>query len=61
MGVDDIVIPITRKTDLRDNYPTGLFAVSMREVKRIHASSGTTGKPIIAGYTEKDLETFAEV
>ena len=61
-SIDDIAkLPITRKTDLRDHYPTGLFAVPMGEVKRIHASSGTTGKPVIVGYTEKDIETFAEV
>ena len=61
-SVDDITeLPITKKTDLRDHYPTGLFAVPMGEVKRIHASSGTTGRPTIVGYTKKDIETFAEV
>ena len=61
-SVDDITkLPITRKTDLRDGYPTGLFAVPMSEVARIHASSGTTGRPTIVGYTKRDLETFAEV
>ncbi len=61
-SIDDITkLPITKKTDLRDNYPTGLFAVPMEEVKRIHASSGTTGRPTIVGYTKKDIETFAEV
>ena len=60
--IDDITkLPITKKTDLRDNYPTGLFAVPMEEVSRIHASSGTTGRPTIVGYTKKDIETFAEV
>ena len=61
-SIDDIAkLPITKKTDLRDHYPTGLFAVPMEEVKRIHASSGTTGRPTIVGYTKKDIETFAEV
>ncbi len=60
--INDITkLPITKKTDLRDNYPTGLFAVPMEEVSRIHASSGTTGRPTIVGYTKKDIETFAEV
>ena len=61
-SIEDITkLPITKKTDLRDHYPTGLFAVPMTEVKRIHASSGTTGRPTIVGYTKKDIETFAEV
>ena len=61
-SIDDITkLPITKKTDLRDHYPTGLFAVPMEEVARIHASSGTTGRPTIVGYTKKDIETFAEV
>lgn len=61
-SVNDITkLPITKKTNLRDHYPTGLFAVPMEEVKRIHASSGTTGRPTIVGYTKKDIETFAEV
>ena len=54
-------IPFTLKTDLRDNYPFGLFAVPMEDVIRIHASSGTTGKPTVVGYTRKDIETWAEV
>ena len=54
-------IPFTVKADLRDNYPFGLFAVPMDEIIRIHASSGTTGKPTVVGYTRKDIETWAEV
>ena len=54
-------LPFTRKTDLRDNYPFGLFAVPMREVVRVHASSGTTGKPTVIGYTAADVDLFARV
>jgi phenylacetate-CoA ligase len=54
-------LPFTRKTDLRDHYPFGLFAVQMREVVRVHASSGTTGKPTIVGYTAADVDVFARV
>lgn len=54
-------LPFTVKTDLRDNYPFGLFAVPLDDVVRIHASSGTTGKPIVAGYTRHDLNIWAEV
>jgi len=54
-------IPFTRKTDLRDSYPYGLFAKPMQEVRRIHASSGTTGKPTVVGYTNNDLAIFDEV
>lgn len=53
-------IPFTTKNDLRDNYPYDLFAVPMKEIVRLHASSGTTGKPIIVGYTKKDLEDWSE-
>lgn len=53
-------IPFTTKNDLRDNYPYGLFAVPMKQIVRLHASSGTTGKPIVVGYTRKDLENWAE-
>lgn len=52
-------IPFTTKDDLRDNYPFKLFARPMREVIRLHASSGTTGKPIVAGYTKADLDMWA--
>lgn len=54
-------LPFTYKQDLRDNYPYGLFAVPLTEIVRIHASSGTTGKQTVVGYTRKDLETWAEV
>jgi phenylacetate-CoA ligase len=54
-------LPFTRKTDLRDHYPFGLFAVPMREVVRVHASSGTTGKPTVVGYTPGDVDVFARV
>jgi len=53
--------PFTTKGDLRDNYPFGMFAVSREEVARVHASSGTTGKPTVVGYTRADLETWAEL
>ena len=54
-------LPFTTKGDLRDNYPFGLFTVPQSEVVRIHASSGTTGKPTVVGYTQQDLEIWAEV
>lgn len=53
-------IPFTTKEELRDNYPTGLLSVPMNQVARIHASSGTTGKPTIGYYTRKDLNTWAD-
>ncbi|KEJ90463.1 phenylacetate--CoA ligase PaaK [Sulfitobacter donghicola] len=53
--------PFTVKTDLRDNYPFGMFAVPQEQVKRIHASSGTTGQPTVVGYTAKDLENWGSV
>ena len=60
--VDDLKkLPFTYKQDLRDNYPFGLFAVPMDDVVRIHASSGTTGKQTVVGYTRKDLETWGGV
>lgn len=59
--LDDIRrIPFTNKSDLRDNYPYGLFGVPMSEIVRIHASSGTTGKPTVVGYTRKDLDMWSE-
>lgn len=59
--LDDIVkIPYTRKNDLREAYPYGMAAVPLEKILRIHASSGTTGKPIVAGYTKRDLEFWAE-
>ena len=54
-------LPFTTKTDLRDNYPFGLFTVPQSEVVRIHASSGTTGKPTVVGYTNQDIDVWAEV
>src|ERR1700682_4619330 len=57
---DDIAkFPCTTKDDLRQNYPFGMFAVPMDEIVRIHASSGTTGKPTVVGYTSRDIETWA--
>ena len=53
--------PFTVKSDLRDNYPFGMFAVPKDDVVRIHASSGTTGKPTVVGYTQKDIDTWANV
>ena len=61
-SIDDIAkLPFTTKTDLRDNYPFGLFAVPMSEIVRVHASSGTTGKPTVVGYTRNDISTWSEV
>lgn len=60
--LEDITkLPFTTKQDLRDNYPFGLMAVPMSEIVRLHASSGTTGKPIVVGYTRKDLNIWSEV
>ena len=53
--------PFTTKADLRDNYPYGLFATPMRQVVRVHASSGTTGKPTVVGYTQKDVDTWSTI
>ncbi|MGW1818438.1 phenylacetate--CoA ligase PaaK [Streptomyces sp. NPDC002125] len=53
--------PFTVKSDLRDNYPFGMFAVPEDRVRRIHASSGTTGRPTVVGYTERDLDIWADV
>ncbi|WP_405945124.1 phenylacetate--CoA ligase PaaK [Streptomyces sp. NBC_00932] len=53
--------PFTVKADLRDQYPFGMFAVPQSDVRRIHASSGTTGRPTVVGYTERDLSTWADV
>ncbi len=61
-SLDDLRrLPWTRKTDLREHYPFGLFAVPMDQVVRLHASSGTTGKPTVVGYTRADIATWAEV
>ncbi|MBQ7393330.1 MAG: phenylacetate--CoA ligase [Lentisphaeria bacterium] len=54
-------LPFTMKTDLRDTYPYGLFASPLSEVVRLHASSGTTGKPIVVGYNQHDIEMWADV
>jgi phenylacetate-CoA ligase len=60
--LDDLQrLPFTTKQDIRDNYPFGLFATPMAQVVRIHASSGTTGKPTPVAYTQRDLETWAEL
>jgi len=61
-GVEDLAkLPFTTKQDLRDNYPYGLFAVPLSEIVRIHASSGTTGKPTVVGYTRNDIALWAEL
>lgn len=61
-SIDDLnKLPFTTKQDLRDNYPFNMFAVPMSEVVRVHASSGTTGKPTVVGYTRKDLAIWSEV
>ncbi len=60
--LDDLkLLPFTTKQDLRDNYPFGLFAVPQSEIVRIHASSGTTGKPTVVGYTQGDINTWSEL
>jgi len=53
--------PLTTKADLRDNYPFGMFAVPREKIARVHASSGTTGKPTVVGYTKKDIDTWSDV
>jgi len=61
-SLDDIRrLPLTTKDDLRDNYPFGMLAVPEKEVVRIHASSGTTGKPTVVGYTKNDMNTWTEL
>lgn len=61
-SLDDLArFPFTCKADLRDNYPYGLFAVPLHDVVRLHASSGTTGKPTVVGYTQNDINTWANV
>jgi len=68
VGVDDIKslddlakLPLTLKTDLRDSYPFGMFATDMENIVRVHASSGTTGKPTVVGYTVNDIKVWTEV
>jgi phenylacetate-CoA ligase len=53
--------PFTTKSDLRENYPFGMFCTPMREISRIHASSGTTGRPTVVGYTKRDIENWANL
>src|SRR3954454_14388795 len=53
--------PFTVKTDLRDNYPFNMFAVPREKLVRVHASSGTTGKPVVAGYTQRDIDVWSDV
>jgi len=61
-GIEDITkLPFTNKSDLRDDYPFGMFTVPMSEIVRVHASSGTTGKPTVVGYTRNDLNMWSEV
>lgn len=61
-SLDDLTkLPFTVKNDLRDNYPYGMFAVSMRQVVRVHSSSGTTGIPTVVGYTAADLDNWSEL
>lgn len=60
-GVEDLNrLPFTTKTDLRDNYPFGLFAIPQSEIVRVHASSGTTGKATVVGYSRRDIENWQE-
>jgi len=60
-GIEDVTkLPFTTKNDLRDNYPFGLFAVPKTEIVRVHASSGTTGKATVVGYTRRDIEVWQE-
>lgn len=61
-GIEDLnKLPFTTKDDLRENYPYGFFAVPLSEIIRVHASSGTTGKPTVVGYTRKDLGIWSEL
>ncbi|HEX6012709.1 MAG TPA: phenylacetate--CoA ligase PaaK [Geminicoccaceae bacterium] len=61
-GLEDLAkFPFTAKQDLRDAYPFGLFAVPVEKLVRLHASSGTTGKPTVVGYTRKDIDTWADL
>jgi len=61
-SLDDLVrFPFTLKTDLRDNYPFGMFAVPRKDVLRLHASSGTTGQPTVVGYTRRDLDLWSDL
>ena len=61
-GLDDLArFPFTSKADLRENYPVGMFAVPREDIGRIHASSGTTGRPTVVGYTSDDIAMWSSV
>ena len=61
-SLDDLRrIPFTLKQDMRNSYPYGLFATPLEQIVRIHASSGTTGKPTVVGYTRRDIDNWAEM
>src|SRR5262249_34983545 len=61
-GLSDLAkFPFTTKAELRENYPFGMFAVPMQDIVRVHASSGTTGKPTVVGYTKEDIDTWSAV
>ena len=61
-SLDDLSkLPFTNKTDFRDNYPFGLLTVPLKDVVRIHGSSGTTGKPTVVGYTRADVELWSDM
>ena len=61
-SLDDVTkLPFTVKTDLRDTYPFGLFASPMKDIVRLHASTGTTGKPIVVAYTKEDIDVWSNV
>lgn len=60
--LDDLTkFPFTTKADMRDNYPFGMFALPMEQIVRVHASSGTTGKPTVVGYSQNDIDTWANI
>ncbi|MEN5171256.1 phenylacetate--CoA ligase PaaK [Acinetobacter higginsii] len=62
VNLDDLAkFPFTTKQDLRENYPFGMFAVPQEQIVRLHASSGTTGKPTVVGYTQKDIHTWSDI
>ncbi|MEG2857688.1 MAG: phenylacetate--CoA ligase, partial [Clostridia bacterium] len=61
-SLDDLrKLPFTYKADFRDNYPFNMYACPMRDIVRIHASSGTTGKPTVVGYTKNDIELWSDI
>ncbi|TVM28066.1 phenylacetate--CoA ligase, partial [Oceanidesulfovibrio marinus] len=60
--MDDLTrIPFTTNADIRENYPSGLFAVPLREVVRLHSSSGTSGRPVVVGYTRNDVKQWSDL